>query len=111
MAADDTTDKTVMPQMVEAAFLAISLTGGIDQREPLWASQPFRRPLSGGPGRPVGSRKKLSEAFIRDVQEDWEQSGKEVLRIMREKFPEIYFQWSKGYRAAGRCLRGGRGTA
>jgi hypothetical protein len=67
--------------------------------------------FSGGPGRPVGSRKKLSEAFIRDVQEDWEQSGKEVLRIMREKFPEIYFQCSKGYRAAGRCLRGGRGTA
>jgi threonine dehydratase len=39
------------------------------------------------------------------------QSGKEVLRIMRQKFPETYFQCSKGYRAAGRCLRGGRGTA
>ena len=62
-------------------------------------------------GKRVGSRNKLSEAFIRDVQEDWEQSGKEVLRIMREKFPEIYFQCSKGYRAAGRCLRRGRGTA
>jgi hypothetical protein len=63
--------------------------------------------FSGGPGRPVGSRKKLSEAFIRDVQEDWGQSGKEVLRIMREKFPEIYFQCSRVIaQQAGVCAVG-----
>ena len=47
---------------------------------------------SGGPGRPLGSRNKLSEDFLCDLQEDWEQHGKKILQIMREKFPEIYFQ-------------------
>ena len=47
---------------------------------------------SGGPGRPLGSRNKLSEDFLRDLQEDWEQHGKKIFQIMREKFPEIYFQ-------------------
>jgi hypothetical protein len=35
---------------------------------------------------------KLSQDFLRDLQEDWEQHGKGILSIMREKFPEIYFQ-------------------
>jgi hypothetical protein len=48
--------------------------------------------FSGGPGRPLGSRNKLSEDFLRDLQEDWEQHGKKIIKIMREKFPEIYFQ-------------------
>jgi hypothetical protein len=26
------------------------------------------------------------------LQEDWEQHGKKIFQIMREKFPEIYFQ-------------------
>jgi hypothetical protein len=26
------------------------------------------------------------------VQEDWEQHGKKIIKKMREKFPEIYFQ-------------------
>jgi hypothetical protein len=48
--------------------------------------------FSGGPGRPLGSRNKLSEDFLRDWQEDWKQHGEEIFEIMREKFPEIYFQ-------------------
>ena len=48
--------------------------------------------FSGGPGRPLGSRNKLSEHFLCDLQEDWEQHGQEIFQIMREKFPEIYFQ-------------------
>jgi len=43
-------------------------------------------------GRPVGARNKLSQDFLGDLQEDWDQHGPEILRIMREKFPEIYFQ-------------------
>ena len=48
--------------------------------------------FSGGPGRPLGSRNKLSEDFLGDLQEDWWQHGKKIIKIMREKFPEIYFQ-------------------
>ena len=40
----------------------------------------------------MGSRNKLSQDFLGDLQEDWEQHGKDILPIMREKFPEIYFQ-------------------
>ena len=47
--------------------------------------------FSGGPGRPVGSRNKLSEDFLRDFQDDWEQHGQEIFQIMREKFPDVYF--------------------
>ena len=50
------------------------------------------RGIPGGPGRPVGSRNKLSQDFLGDLQEDWEQHGKDILAIMRAKFPEIYFQ-------------------
>jgi hypothetical protein len=46
----------------------------------------------GAPGRPLGSRNKLSEDFLCDVQQDWDQHGKKIIKIMREKFPEIYFQ-------------------
>ena len=48
--------------------------------------------FSGGPGRPLGSRNKLNEDFLCDLQEDWEQHGKKIIKIMREKFPEVYFQ-------------------
>ncbi len=52
----------------------------------------YLKGILGGPGRPVGSRNKLSQDFLRDLQEDWEQHGTEILRIVREKFPEVYFQ-------------------
>ena len=38
------------------------------------------------------ARAKLSQDFLGDLQEDWDQHGPEILRIIREKFPEIYFQ-------------------
>jgi hypothetical protein len=31
-------------------------------------------------------------ASLRDLQTDWEQHGKDILELMREKHPEIYFQ-------------------
>src|SRR5262249_6214268 len=52
----------------------------------------YLKGIPGGPGRPVGSRNKLSQDFLGDLQVDWDQHGPEILQIMREKFPEIYFQ-------------------
>jgi hypothetical protein len=52
----------------------------------------YLKGIPGGPGRPVGSRNKLTEDFLRDLQADWEQHGKNILEVMREKHPEIYFQ-------------------
>ena len=44
----------------------------------------------GGPDRAAALR--LAEAFLRDLQEDWAQHGKDILEVMRKKHPEIYFQ-------------------
>jgi hypothetical protein len=52
----------------------------------------YLKGMPGGPGRPVGSRNKLSEDFLADLQADWEQHGKDILEVMRERHPEIYFQ-------------------
>jgi hypothetical protein len=43
-----------------------------------------------GPDRVAALR--LAEVFLRDLQEDWAQHGKEILEVMRKKHPEIYFQ-------------------
>jgi hypothetical protein len=48
--------------------------------------------ISGGPDQQVGSHYKLVEDFLRDLRADWEQHGKDILEVMREKHPEIYFQ-------------------
>ena len=47
----------------------------------------YQRGMPGGPGRPVGSRNRLNENFLADLQADWEEHGKEILSIMREKPP------------------------
>jgi hypothetical protein len=33
----------------------------------------------------------LSAAFIADLQDDWEKYGTQILKLMREKFPDLYF--------------------
>jgi hypothetical protein len=51
------------------------------------------RYLTGTPGGPdPAAALRLAEAFLRDLQADWEQHGKDVLEVMRKKHPEIYFQ-------------------
>jgi hypothetical protein len=48
---------------------------------------------SGNPaGRPKGSRNKLSEAFITDMQADWEQNGVAVIAAVREEKPDVYLK-------------------
>ena len=48
------------------------------------------------PGNPLvlrGARnvRTLSAAFIADLQEDWEKYGAQILQLMRDKFPDLYF--------------------
>jgi hypothetical protein len=51
------------------------------------------RHLTGTPGDPdPAATLRLAEVFLRDLQADWEQHGKDILEVMRKKHPEIYFQ-------------------
>jgi hypothetical protein len=40
-------------------------------------------------GRKVGTRNKLSEAFLRDLHEEWERSGKAALKILAVENPAM----------------------
>jgi hypothetical protein len=63
--------------------------------------------MGGGPNRLVAlpgahNIRTLSARYIADLQEDWEQHGKEVLAIYREKFPDRYVE---NYTALARVIR------
>src|SRR5262245_3144453 len=45
-----------------------------------------------GPGRPVGSRNRLGEAFIQDLLEDWHEHGPAVIRAVRRDDPGTYMK-------------------
>jgi hypothetical protein len=45
-----------------------------------------------GGGRPKGSRNKLGEQFIQDLQADWEKHGVETLVKVREEKPDQYLK-------------------
>lgn len=44
----------------------------------------------GGPGRPKGSRSKLSEAFLSVLANDFEENGTDVIERLREESPAQY---------------------
>jgi hypothetical protein len=46
----------------------------------------------GNPGKPKGSRNKLAEAFITDMQADWEQNGAAVIETVRSEKPDVYLK-------------------
>lgn len=55
--------------------------------------KPFRKGESGNPkGRPKGSRNRLSESFLRDVADHWQDNGVEAIRRTFEEKPEVYFK-------------------
>src|SRR5215469_15980064 len=47
---------------------------------------------AGNPGRPVGSRNRLSEQFLSALAADWEEHGVEVLQKVREDRPADYLR-------------------
>ena len=47
---------------------------------------------SGNGGRPKGARNKLGEAFLSDMYESWEKSGKETIDRVREEKPDVYLK-------------------
>jgi hypothetical protein len=47
---------------------------------------------NGGPGRPRGSRNRLSELFIADLQSDWERHGAAVIESVRRDDPVAYLR-------------------
>jgi hypothetical protein len=49
-------------------------------------------PGNGSRGRPAGSRNKLSESFLFDLQADWRAHGHEVLACVREEEPGTYLR-------------------
>ena len=44
----------------------------------------------GGPGRPKGSRSKLSEAFLKALADDFEKNGMDTVEKVREDKPDTY---------------------
>lgn len=47
---------------------------------------------AGNPGRPKGSRNKLGEQFVSDLQADWEENGKQVIEAVRSEKPDVYMK-------------------
>jgi hypothetical protein len=47
---------------------------------------------NGGPGRPRGSRNKLTEQFFADLCADWELHGAGTMEIVRRDHPVAYFR-------------------
>jgi hypothetical protein len=45
-----------------------------------------------GNGRPKGSRVRLSEAFLADLNAEWKKSGKSVLRRVAQSAPETFLR-------------------
>lgn len=45
---------------------------------------------SGGPGRPAGSRSKLSESYLKALADDFEEHGIETIQRLREERPDVY---------------------
>jgi hypothetical protein len=46
--------------------------------------------VPGGPGRPVGSRNKLTEDFLSDMHAAWLERGPEVIDRLIAERPEVY---------------------
>jgi len=50
----------------------------------------FKKGHPGGPGRPKGSRSKLSEAFLKALSDDFTVNGLETVKKVRKDKPDSY---------------------
>jgi hypothetical protein len=62
---------------------------GIAKKLPANAFKPGCAP---GPGRPIGSRTRLSELALGMLRDDFAQHGKEILERVRAEKPHVYLQ-------------------
>lgn len=46
----------------------------------------------GNPGRPKGSRNRLSERVIQDIAQHWEENGMEAIERTFQERPEVYLK-------------------
>ena len=50
----------------------------------------YLKGIAGGPGRPAGSRNKLTEEFLGDLHAAWHEQGREAIdRVVAER-PEVF---------------------
>lgn len=62
-----------------------------DEKKPFKPTPPVEHQFKpGNPGRPKGSRNKLSENFLRELNDDFNEHGKAAIIAMREKTPGDY---------------------
>ena len=52
----------------------------------------FKAGQSGGPGRPKGSKNKVTEEFLRVLAADFKKHGKSVIERVRKESPEVYIR-------------------
>jgi len=53
----------------------------------------WKKGQSGNPaGRPIGSRDKITEAFLRDLAEDWQEHGKQAIERVYDAEPATYLR-------------------
>ena len=50
----------------------------------------FKKGNPGGPGRPKGSRSKLSEAFLKALSDDFDEHGLDAVQKVRDEKPDAY---------------------
>lgn len=61
-----------------------------DDRDP--ETGQFVKGKKGGPGRPVGSRNKLGEAFLSALNDDFEEHGQKAIETVRSEKPDQYLK-------------------
>ena len=90
-----------LPGDAPADVVTDFLTGKLEERAATEAPPPpakdektgrFLPGNSGGPGKPKGSRNKLGEAFLTDLQADWAEHGSAAIATVRQERPHEYLK-------------------